>query len=86
MWQAVAGEFAKGFGQSLASPGGPSNATGRGESRFDSSGWNVAFGSGSIDSKRSQTETETQSGSFDQYLPYILAAAGVLIVWRLTKR
>lgn len=82
MWQAVAGEFAKGFGQSLASPGGPSNATGRTDSSFDSSGWNVAFGSGSIDSKRSQTE----SGSFDQYLPYILAAAGVLIVWRLTKR
>lgn len=82
MWQAVAGEFAKGFGQSLASPGGPSNATGRADSTFDQSGWNVAFGSGSIEAKRSQTE----SGSFDQYLPYILAAAGVLIVWRLTKR
>lgn len=81
-WELLAAEFAKGAGQGLTAPGGPSNATGKADSIFDSSGWNVAFGAGNISSQRSQE----QRGSFDQYLPYIIAAAGVLIVWRLTKQ
>lgn len=54
---------------------GPSNAQG-GERVFDSSGWNVVFGSGTVESAR------TDAGS---YVPYvIMAVAGVvgLIVWR----
>lgn len=55
---------------------GPSGAAG--ESSFDSSGWNVNFGAGSISSSRAD--------SLGQYLPYAIAAAAVLIVWRMTRK
>lgn len=81
-WEALAGSFLEGAGKGLTAPAGPSNASGRQDAGFDSSGWNIVFGAGSsIDSKRNQE----QAGNFDQYLPYILAAAAVLIVWRLSK-
>ena len=74
------GSFAQGLGSGLGSSAGPSTATGRGESSFDSSGWNVNFGSGTIESDRSQ------AGNFDQYMPYVLAAVGVVVIWRLTRK
>ena len=82
-WEAIAGQFAAGFGQSLASPGGPSSVASRADSMFDSSGWNVVFGDGNkLATDRTQREGAT---TFDQYVPYLIVAAGVLIVWRLTK-
>jgi hypothetical protein len=80
-WELLAAEFAKGAGQG-ALGGGPTQATGVSNPFSDFSGWNVNFGAGSIDATRSQE----QKGSFDQYLPYLMAVAGVLIVWRLSKR
>lgn len=83
-WEAIAGQFAAGFGQSLGSPGGPSNVTAKADPVFDSSGWNVIFGDGNkLATDRTQREG---SNTFDQYVPYVIAAAGVLIVWRMTKR
>lgn len=66
--------------------GGPSNATsgGTSSSSFDSSGWNVNFGGGSIDSNRSQTPAGV--GAVDAYLPYALGAFALLIVWRMTRK
>lgn len=55
---------------------GPSGASGEGA--FDSSGWAVSFGSGSA--------SATGGAGINQYLPYILAGAAVLIVWRMTRK
>ena len=55
---------------------GPSSN--RGESAFDSSAWNVNFAEGSIESSKSD--------SLGQYLPYLLIGAGLLIVWRFTRK
>ena len=63
-----------------AGGGGPSTATGWNSGALDSSGWNVNFGGGSIDSARSD------AGDMGQYLPYALAFMGVLVVWRLTRK
>lgn len=61
-----------------------SSASGQSSNQFDNSGWNVNFGSGSIDSKRSETPQGSQM--VDQYLPYALAVVGLLMVWRLTRK
>lgn len=69
--------------QSLAVPGGPTGpatAGGSNTSRFDSSGWNVNFGEGGIESNAGG------EGNLGQYMPFVLAGAGLLIAWRLTRR
>lgn len=57
--------------------GGAGGAAGPSENRstagFDNSGWNVNFGSGSID------------GGMGKYLPWVIGAAGLFVVWRLSK-
>lgn len=69
-----------GGGGLSAGGGGPSSAGLRsGDNAFDSSGWNVNFGSGSIDSTRG-------SEGLGGYLPYIVAGVGLLIVWRMTRK
>ena len=80
-WETIAANAALGLGQGLASKP-PTTATGMSNPVTDNSGWNVNFGEGTIESSRSQS----QRGSFDQYLPYVLAAAGVLVIWRMTRR
>lgn len=65
---------------SAAKPGGPSTADQKGDFAFDSSGWNVNFGGGSIESSRAQ-----DTGAND-YVKYVVVGAVVLIVWRLTRR
>ena len=59
---------------------GPSSAGASTSSGFNSSGWNVNFGAGRIDSNAGG------AGDLGQYVPFVLAAAGLLIVWRLTRR
>lgn len=54
--------------------GGSAGGSAGSNSGFDNSGWNVNFGSGSIDA------------GMGQYMPYVLAAAAVLIVWRMTRK
>lgn len=62
---------------------GPSYADGMfGGGLFDSSGWSVNFGAGSIAATRAQS----QPGDLGQYLPWLLAAAGVVVVWRLSRK
>lgn len=69
-----------GGGGLSAGGGGPSSAGLRsGDNAFDSSGWNVNFGSGSIDSTRGSTGMEA-------YVPYIVGALGLLIVWRMSRK
>lgn len=55
---------------------GPSNAGS--SAGFDSSGWNVNFGSGKI--------STTDAGDLGQYLPFIAIAAAVLIAYRMTRK
>ena len=60
---------------------GPSSADGMfGGGLFDSSGWNVSFGAGSVSSARSD------AGDLGKYLPWIVAGVGVVVVWRLTRK
>ena len=56
---------------------GPSGASGTTKNGFDNSGWNINFGSGEITSSATK---------LPEYLPYVLAAAAVLIVWRMTRK
>lgn len=79
-WMALASPLLSGLGQGLGGSAGPSNAALRGESVFDSSGWNVNFGGGTIESSRAQ------AGQLSEYMPYILVGAGLLIVWRMTRK
>lgn len=58
-----------------AGGGGPSGLS----SGFDSSGWVVNFGAGSVDSRNGK-------GGAEDYTLYVLAAAAVLIAWRMTRR
>lgn len=69
-----------------AAAGGPSSV--QSDNLFDNSGWNVNFGTGSIDSNRSQAEGAGAAlpQSINGYLPYVLVAAGLLIAWRMTRR
>ena len=69
-----------GGGGLSAGGGGPSTAGLRsGDNAFDSSGWNVNFGNGSIDS--------TRGGSgLSDYVPYVLAGLGLLVAWRMYRK
>lgn len=84
MWEqallAAAPGLGVGLGQAVGGAAGPSSAALRGESAFDGSGWNINFGSGSIESSRSQ------AGELTDYMPYVIVGAAVLIVWRLTRK
>ncbi len=75
---AFVSSFGEGAGAAIA--GKPTSSTGSFSNPFDASGWNVNFGSGTIESKREQ------SGELGSYLPYVVVAAGLLIAWRLTRR
>jgi hypothetical protein len=57
---------------------GPSAAGGTTTSGFDSSGWAVNFGSGSAGANG--------GASLEGYLPYLLAGAGLLLLWRMTRK
>jgi hypothetical protein len=59
---------------------GAATADQKQSSAFDSSGWNINFGSGSITSDRKQ------AGALSDYMPYLLLGAGLLVVWRFTRR
>lgn len=64
-----------------AGGGGPSGVgAGMFEGMFDSSGWNVNFGAGTIESSRAQ------AGPMPEYLPYLLIGGALLVVWRMTRR
>lgn len=66
-----------------AGGGGPSGSgAGMFEGMFDSSGWNVNFGAGNIESSRAQSQTKPM----DEYMPYLILGAALLVVWRMTRR
>lgn len=83
-WASVAGMFAMGLGGSIN--GTPGMATGQQDSMFDSSGWNVNFGSGRIDSEMQKSLDKALPGQLDAYLPYAVLFVGAMIVWRMTKK
>lgn len=67
---------------------GPSNAispfTG-GAGMFDSSGWNVNFGSGSIESSAKKAATDVLGG-LQEYAPYALIFVAGMVAWRMSKK
>lgn len=62
----------------------PGAAGGALEGMFDSSGWNVNFGAGRIDSK--YDKKDSQAAQMDEYLPYAVLFVGAMVVWRMTKK
>lgn len=60
--------------------GGAATADQNGSNSFDNSGFNVTFGGGSIATER------TQTGALSAYMPYLLLGAGLLVVWRFTRK
>lgn len=70
--------LASGLGSGLM--GGSSSAAQDTSSMFDSSGWVVQFGDGSVSTQRSQ------AGALSEYMPYMVLAAGLLVVWRFTRK
>jgi len=59
---------------------GPSTAR-SGDGIFDSSGWSVIFGNGN-----ELAATRADTGNLGQYVPWVLAAVGLLIVVRMVKK
>jgi len=81
----LATPFLSGLGGALGGgSAGPSQASGghMGGAMFDSSGWNVNFGGGSITSSRAQDQTDP----LHAYMPYVVAGAGFLLLWAYLKR
>lgn len=81
----LAGSFMQGFGGSIGggltgSSAPISSGTGGTGASFDSSGWNVNMADGTIESSRAQ------AGALDQYMPYVLIGAALLIAFRMTRR
>lgn len=67
--------------------GAPGTAAGTSNSAFDSSAWNVNFGSGDIDSQMDKTTSPLGGlGQLDNYMPYAVLFVGVMVVWRLTRK
>lgn len=83
-WGQIGGMFAMGLGQGVLGGGQPGIATGHNASPLDSSGWNVNFGAGRIDSQ--YDKKDGSAGQMDQYLPYAVLFVGAMIVWRMTKK
>ncbi|MGB4345320.1 MAG: hypothetical protein WBJ21_02870 [Burkholderiaceae bacterium] len=69
-----------GSGLAKGLTGGSATSSNKSDSMFDASGWNVQFGDGSI------TTDRTQGGAMSAYMPYLLLAGGLLIVWRFTRK
>lgn len=73
----------KGLGDSMQAT--PSGASGALSSMFDSSGWNVNFGAGNIESSRSQTPAGPMD-AMAQYLPYMIGLVGVVVAWKMLRK
>lgn len=71
-----------------AGGGGPSGVSSTSDQWFDSSGWNVNFGGGSIESARAQTPIPlgASTAGVNAYVPYILIGLAALVVWKMTRR
>ncbi len=70
-------------------PAGPSSVAARLDqafsSPFDSSGWNVNFGSGAINSNRTQEESTPASAitkSVMDWVPMVALGIGAVILWK----
>lgn len=76
----MASAFAEVAGGAADALAAGNSSDGKSYSSFDSSGWNVNFGSGGISSSRSQ------AGELQGYLPYMVLAVGALLAWRLMRK
>jgi len=82
------------IGSTKASPAGPSVTEAAFDTRFDSSGWSVNFGSGGISAADNRTTSETKSKAEGlSALPVsntvLLLCGGLILVavlWKLKKR
>ncbi len=60
---------------------GPSAANNKQEAAFDSSGWNVSFGSGEINAT-----TDKNTSVVASYAPYIALSIGAIVLWKMFKK
>lgn len=77
-WTAIASSFAQGITNGGAAP---TAANALSSSPFDSSGLQINFGTGSIESARNAGGSE-----LSQFLPFVAVAAALLVAYRLTRR
>lgn len=75
---AAAPGFGEGLGKSLG--GQPSSSLASGTTSFDSSGWNVNFGAGAIDSTRGA------AGDLGAYMPWVIGALAVVLVLKAARK
>ena len=64
---------------------GPSTANNKGESAFGGGGFSVIFGNGNTQTTATETP-KSSSGVVSGYVPYALALAGVIVVWKMLKK
>lgn len=59
------------------------------DTKFDSSGWNVAFPGAKIESSRSESAAAVDPVAAvigGGYMPWVVLGAGVLLLWRMGKK
>lgn len=88
-WMPIATEGVKALGSALggSGPAAPSSANGNTfDTRFDSSGWNVNFGSGGITSDRTSSEARSGLGDMGGNVGLIvIGLLGLVVLWKLKK-
>lgn len=63
----------------------PSAANQSTQAAFDSSGWNVSFGSGDI-AATTDKASSLGGGSMGNYAPYVMFLVGAVVLWKMTKK
>jgi hypothetical protein len=65
-----------------------SNTDTKASSMFDSSGWNVSFGSGDISATTEKTISDAGVGqsAVGNYAPYLMMLIGAVVLWKMVKK
>ena len=90
-WMPLATEGIKALGTALggSGPAAPSSSNGNAfDTKFDSSGWNVNFGGGSITSDRTSSDTKTPLGMDlgGNTGLIVLGLLGIVVAWKLLRK
>jgi hypothetical protein len=67
---------------------GPSTASSNTKNGFDSSGWNVSFGSGDISATTSKSSSDEVGamGGMGNMAPYAMFLIGAVVLWKMVKK
>lgn len=66
---------------------GPSTASSNTKAAFDSSGWNVSFGSGDISATTAKSSSDEVGGvGMGNIAPYAMFLIGAVVLWKMVKK